>query len=299
MSIQVGDRGRFGRPKGEKTLAEVVRVNTKTIVVKQLEERGTQKTYPVGHQWKIDPRMWYSEGESEPSESPETKKPAKIVVGTTTFRHAYADSNALWKVVRKEGEDIYRAYIIDNPDYGGVQDVFDGSVIRGAIQGAALFDELRDRDIAFGESLSEGDIVHHSEFRCRSYVRCQVVRVDGQNQLRPIALVGQWHNGDLPRRNREGEIFYPHKVQKILEGKPFTPNYSTVYESPDYAYKGEGENPAEWPEIDLTVPEMTEEEVRTAEAWKLVSQVQGVEDANPFYILDTMRRMLVENQVEA
>ena len=51
--LKVGDRVMFGRGRGEKTLGEVVKVNVKSVKVKQLETRGTRKTYDVGSVWKV------------------------------------------------------------------------------------------------------------------------------------------------------------------------------------------------------------------------------------------------------
>jgi len=44
----------FGRPNGEKTLGEVIKVNPKKVKVKQLEARGG---YPIGTPWSVPPSM--------------------------------------------------------------------------------------------------------------------------------------------------------------------------------------------------------------------------------------------------
>jgi hypothetical protein len=43
----------FGRTAGEKTLGEVVKVNGKSVKVKQLEARGTLKDHKVGTVWRV------------------------------------------------------------------------------------------------------------------------------------------------------------------------------------------------------------------------------------------------------
>lgn len=53
MTLSKGSRVLFGRSHGEKTLGEVVRVNGKTVTVRQLEARGTLRNYPVGSKWRV------------------------------------------------------------------------------------------------------------------------------------------------------------------------------------------------------------------------------------------------------
>ena len=57
MQFSVGDKVLFGRGNGEKTLAEVTKVNRASIKVKTLESRGTQRNYPVGTVWKVHPSL--------------------------------------------------------------------------------------------------------------------------------------------------------------------------------------------------------------------------------------------------
>jgi hypothetical protein len=57
MQFSVGDKVLFGRGRGEKTLAEVIKVNRVSVKVKTLESRGTQRNYPVGTIWKVHPSL--------------------------------------------------------------------------------------------------------------------------------------------------------------------------------------------------------------------------------------------------
>ena len=47
----------FGRTHGEQTLGVVVRVNAKTVTVRQTESRGTMRDYPVGSIWRVGRSM--------------------------------------------------------------------------------------------------------------------------------------------------------------------------------------------------------------------------------------------------
>ena len=55
--FKVGDRVLFGRSSGEKTLGEVVKVNRSRLRVKQLDARGTYRSYPVGTVWAVPPSL--------------------------------------------------------------------------------------------------------------------------------------------------------------------------------------------------------------------------------------------------
>lgn len=55
--FKIGDRVYFGRPNGEQTLGEVVKVNLKNLKVKQVEVRGTFRTRAIGTLWKVPPSL--------------------------------------------------------------------------------------------------------------------------------------------------------------------------------------------------------------------------------------------------
>lgn len=55
-NVEVGDIIRFGSPQGERTLAEVTKVNKKRIKVRTLENRGVRKVRPPGAIYSVDPR---------------------------------------------------------------------------------------------------------------------------------------------------------------------------------------------------------------------------------------------------
>lgn len=50
---KIGDVVIFGREQGEKTLGTVVKVNRKTVKVRQEESRGMQKSHKIGKVWGV------------------------------------------------------------------------------------------------------------------------------------------------------------------------------------------------------------------------------------------------------
>jgi len=52
-SYSVGTKVLFGRSNGEQTLGEVIKVNRVKLKVRQLDTRGTYRTYPVGTVWTV------------------------------------------------------------------------------------------------------------------------------------------------------------------------------------------------------------------------------------------------------
>ena len=58
MSIKdLPSQVRFGKPRGEKTLASVVRINGKTVTVRTLEHRNGR---PIGQEWRVPFSMLYT-----------------------------------------------------------------------------------------------------------------------------------------------------------------------------------------------------------------------------------------------
>jgi hypothetical protein len=51
--FKTGDIVVFGRRRGEQTLGTVIKVNRKSIKIRQEEARGTQKSHAVGSKWTV------------------------------------------------------------------------------------------------------------------------------------------------------------------------------------------------------------------------------------------------------
>lgn len=289
-----GMRVVFGRPgpHAEKSLGVIEKCNPSTAKVKLLEERGTNRDYPVGTIFTVH----YSLMEPEPvSGNKHDVKIARrerhaadtteIVVGITTFRYHHADGNPLWRVIRKSGPESYvcrvenEKIVIDGEEYdsdwAGTEKAFLATDILRSIGMDKLFDGMRNEHDDYFKSLKPGQTVHyHNGFG--NYVRCTVVVKDGANVLKPFALVGAWRSHDLPRRLQDGSLSYAHYPKMIADGETFTPNYSNIYETGKVEKQPD---PRNMPVIDLTVPDMTPEAAATAELWQKVRKIHELTSA--------------------
>jgi len=220
---------------------------------------------------------------------------AKITPGVTTFRSHYADSNPLWKVLSKRGRDTWLCEIQNEPieidgklydsDWSGQQKAFLTKEINASIGMSNFFDQLGNEHDRFYASLKPGQTVHyHNGFQ--SWVRCTVVVKDGQNVLLPIALVGNWSKIDLPKRLQDGSIRLGYHCEKISNGETMTPNASNIVEHT--CKPRDGVDPSKLAPIDLSVPDMTEEQKITADKWARIKRIKEIASAyqgNPDTIL--------------
>ncbi len=79
-TFKVGDRVLFGRSHGEQTLGEVESIGrTGKLKVKQLEQRGTMRTRPVGTIWTVPPTLCRKVGADTQARDapPEPARPAR------------------------------------------------------------------------------------------------------------------------------------------------------------------------------------------------------------------------------
>jgi hypothetical protein len=197
----------------------------------------------------------------------------------STFRSAYADSNALWKVIEKKSEDVYLCEIVNEPveydgkvfdgDYAGTQKVFLSQEIERSIDFKKAIDKIKRDCDDYYDSLSEGQIVHyHNGFG--EYVRC---KINEDKKLVPFALVGNWRSYDLPKRLSDGTVNIPHHCKQILNQKPFKPSSSNIFEYPGFSNKNNF-SPINSPEVNINIPEQTEEEKQTSSLWTTVNEIQ-------------------------
>jgi hypothetical protein len=206
--------------------------------------------------------------------------PNKIVIGKTTFRSAYADSNALWKVISSRGEGVYICEIVNEQivinekvydgDYAGVQQSFLEEEIIKRLAIKKLLANSKRNAKKFYDNLNVGDIVHYKN-GSGQYVRCRVVSNKKDKELLPFELVGNWRDYDLPKRLCNGSIDYKYYPSQILNKISMRPNASNIWE-----YSRKGEDPKDLKPIDLNVPEPTEEQAKIASKWVLIEEIQNI-----------------------
>ena len=196
-----------------------------------------------------------------------------------TFRSTYADSNALWKVIKKKSSDVYLCEIVNeifeydgkvfNGDYAGIQKVFLAEEINRAVNFKKASEKIKQSCDNYYDSLTEGQIVHyHNGFG--EYIRC---KVNQDKELIPFALVGRWRAYDLPKRLADGTVHLSYYCNQILNQKPFKPHASNIFEYPEFSDKNNF-SPINAPEVDVSIPEQTEEEKQISNLWTTVSEIQ-------------------------
>ena len=104
--------------------------------------------------------------------------------------------------------------------------------IRALVEYDKRLEAMFDSHEAYYANLPVGTVVHYDNGFAQ-FVRC--VRVDGPvgKRLRPIALVGNWREYDLPRRNPDGSVYLGSHAKWIAEGECFEPNYGSIWERYD------------------------------------------------------------------
>jgi len=101
---------------------------------------------------------------------------------------------------------------------------------------------------------AEGTIVHYDN-GFGDYVRGKIVTHEGEKQMLPIALVGNWKSHDLVNRNTDGSLRYGYHAKRVINGEPFRPNASNMVEFPGHSLRGGGD-PRKMSPIALTPPGM-------------------------------------------
>jgi hypothetical protein len=221
----------------------------------------------------------------------------KITIGTK-FRYHYADANPEWEVKASRGRGVWTCVIVDCPDYSGTTKLFSTREISGSIGMTDMWQKLGNESDEFFNRQVPGTILHYSN-GFNQFVRCKVT---SDKQLLPIALVGDWREYDLPRRQRDGTIYLGYHAQTVKEMKIFRPNASHMYEynitrsvnqqPMSFARWGD---PTKMKPVSLTVPEMTEEQEKTAQLWQLVDAAKNMlntDESDPAKLLLRLKHLV-------
>ncbi len=211
----------------------------------------------------------------------------------TTFHWSYADANPLWTVIAPRGKGCWQCKIKNDCDYAGALKVFSTEEIEGALANDAFWNR-HDKELADWARLNlKANQIVHVEHGFGQYVRCIVVEA-GKCILKPIALVGDWYSHDLPRRNRNGEVYLPYSAKKVLEGEPYETNASHLYEY--QVLRGTNKpNPKNLEAIDLSLPSMTKEESKEALLWQKIESIMEVANSatdNPSEVIKEIKKIL-------
>lgn len=221
---------------------------------------------------------------------------AKKNIGVgTKFRSTYADGNPEWTVVRSRGGNSWDCEIKGDEDFKGAKKVFGTEEIEAAVAMAALWSGMKQKHEDYYETLKPGQIVHyHNGFG--EYVRCEVVRDDGRNKLKGIALVGAWRTHDLPQRRADGTINLPYNAKKVLEGDLMTPNAGNIWEGSESLQKTQPD-PRKMQPLDLSVPPLTDTQAVAAEKWATIKLIRAsLEGTDPDTILNTIRALVLSDE---
>lgn len=197
---------------------------------------------------------------------------ADLVPGKTSFRWTHADSNALWIVQKSRGNGVWDCMISkDDLDYAGTTRVFTTEEISGAVKAADFWDRMKSETRDFWENRKPGEIFHYHN-STKQFVRAEVVVTGKGFELRPIALVGNWHGSDLPRWWASGHFSEGgYWVKKIKDGETFQPNESSLWEvSP------RDTDPRTMEPLNIATPAPTAAQREAADMLAVVAEVQAL-----------------------
>lgn len=187
----------------------------------------------------------------------------KKLIGSR-FRATIADASCLFEVVATQGRGGYRCVVINEPfesegqtydsDFAGRVKLFTQAEVESGIRIAEFHRKNRETHDNYYASLVPGAIVHYYH-GCKQFVRCEVVQLTeeqpmpygptlkaGDKMLRPLTLLGNWHDYDLTRN-----AYFP---KLITEGEFFCPNVSCIAESPGFSTR-EPMDPSTLPECEF------------------------------------------------
>jgi len=258
-------------------------------------ERWSERTKDLLHQ------MQEISGKKDPATSP---------LKNALIQFQVADGYAVYVVTEEEPLTLRHVpygdeYQADPATIRGVNK----NTVRTQLKRAKAFADMVEKADDFYKSLVPGQIVHyHHGFG--TYYRCEVVvgvpkyreNAKPQNCLKPIALLGEWRDYDLPRRDSMGSIVWGIAAENIRNGELMTPHESSIWESPRCANKGRLPDPTMFQPIALEVPDMNPEQAGKAALWHRVNILRNILNRStndPSEILQSVDDYLATNRVSA
>lgn len=199
---------------------------------------------------------------------------SKLLGVGTKFYAAHADGNPQWTVTEDRGNGMWVATIEEGAERG-----FMTYEIEHALSMARIFDTLSKSKVKWWDAQVIGTILHyHNGFG--QYVRGVVTtNKDGRKEFLPQALVGEWKTHDLPKRQSDGSISRPHQAKSIFEGNAWRPSETCVFEHQNFSRPmgpARSVNPTTLAPIDLSVPDMTDEEAEAARRQKVRQDMAAI-----------------------
>jgi len=198
----------------------------------------------------------------------------------TRFRSVIGDCNALWEVRSSRGAKCWVCVVVNetwehdgktyDSDFVSQTEVFSEEKILRILKLDQFWQKQHQKHVDFFAGLQPDQTVHyHNGFD--DFVRCTVVATEKGNMLKPVAMVGQWREHDLPRRNADGTIELGYHAKQVVEGKLFKPNASCIVENPEWQpsrTRYTKEQIAALPAISPDVQPMNEDEQKLADMFK-------------------------------
>lgn len=134
------------------------------------------------------------------------------------------------------------------------------------------------------QKLTPGQIVH---YYCgdNSWIRCEV---QPDQKLKALAFVGNWSKCSLPYRSKSGEEILPHYSIIVKTNAIFFSTSSNLWE-----FNKTSQDPTNLPEINITLPPLTEQEQENIKLWKKIQLIEtNLYGDDPKTVINKIREIL-------
>lgn len=223
----------------------------------------------------------------------------KSLVGALV-RFPVADGAAIYVVA--QDEPLALRHVPYGDGYEAAEATIRGvnkATVKAQLRQDQYFRGAKNLNDSFYASLKPGQVVHYHH-SAGAFVRCVVVTGaddagKATHNLKPVALVGPWHEYDLPRRLPNGEVLEGLFARKVVIGEVMRPHETGIWESPRSPMKAAGvPDPAGLEPVSLYVPPMTEDQERRAGLWRKVDEIRELVngDGDATWILAEIARIV-------